>query len=87
MEKENNLGEGLISGKDLFNDTDDYDFDAGLDKEDGLISGKDLVNDPMDPENSDEYQEDDYDFFPDEGLYSPIQTSTINVGQFGRGDD
>lgn len=67
------------------NNSDDYDFD-GLDEE-GVISGADLINDPENPIDSDEYQEDDYDFFASESLEGPIQTNTINVGQFGLGSD
>jgi len=71
---------------DLTN-SDDYDFDGGFNEEEGVISGADLINDPKDPIDSDEYQEDDYDFFAAESLDGPIRTRTINVGEFGLGSD
>jgi hypothetical protein len=71
---------------DLTN-SDDYDFDGGFNEEEGVISGADLINYPKDPIDSDEYQEDDYDFFAAESLDGPIRTRTINVGEFGLGQD
>ena len=67
------------------NNSDDYDFDGYT--EEGIISGEDLINDPKDPVDSEEYQQDDYDFFAAESLDGPIQTSSIDVGQFGLGHD
>ena len=65
---------------------DDYDFFET--KEEGVISGEDLINDPDNPMGSEEYPpEDDYDFFATENTNGPIQANTINVGQFGLGEN